>query len=108
MADKVAFDEARAYFIVLNKRRGLILTCATVGLLTAALHNYTTRPVYEANAQLLIDWRTPNVLPHQELVDRRPIGGGRTTSRRTSPCCADGNWRRRSSRIAGHGSGRTC
>ena len=76
MADKVAFDEARAYFIVLNKRRGLILTCATVGLLTAALHNYTTRPVYEANAQLLIDWRTPNVLPHQELVDRRPIGGG--------------------------------
>ena len=74
MADKMAFDEARAYLVVLNKRRALILTCAAVGLVVALLYNGTTRRVYEAGAQLLIDWRTPNVLPHQELVERRPVG----------------------------------
>ena len=54
---------------MLHKRRGVVLTCLGVSLAIAVLYNYTTRPVYEATTQILIDRDTPNVLPNKELVD---------------------------------------
>jgi capsular exopolysaccharide synthesis family protein len=54
---------------MLHKRRGIILTCLGTALLLAVLYNYTTRPVYRATTQILIDRDTPNVLPSKELVE---------------------------------------
>src|SRR5512139_2941914 len=54
---------------MLHKRRGIVLTCLGVSLAVAVLYNYTTRPVYQATTQILIDRDTPNVLPNKELVD---------------------------------------
>src|SRR6185436_4989685 len=56
-------NEARRYLGVLHKRRTLVLTCLTVSLLAATLYNYTTRPVYQSTAQILIDRRAQSVLP---------------------------------------------
>ncbi len=74
MAENQAFDEARVYLAILHKRRMLVVTCAAAGLSLAALYSYTARSVYQASAQLLIAWRTPNVLPNQNLIDA-PVGG---------------------------------
>jgi len=54
---------------MLHKRRFLIVACLGVSLLVAVLYNYTTRPVYRATTQILIDRDTPNVLPNKELVE---------------------------------------
>src|SRR5512139_1045663 len=54
---------------MLHKRRGIVLTCLGLSLIVAVVYNYTTRPVYQATAQILIDRDTPNVLPNKELVD---------------------------------------
>jgi capsular exopolysaccharide synthesis family protein len=54
---------------MLHKRRGIVLTCLLVSTALAVLHNYTTRPVYQATTQILIDRDTPNVLPNKELVE---------------------------------------
>ena len=54
---------------MLHKRRGLVVTCLGVSLAIAVLYNYTTRPVYQATTQILIDRDTPDVLPNKELVD---------------------------------------
>ena len=35
----------------------------------AVLHNYTTRPVYQATVQILIDKAQPKVLPDAQMVD---------------------------------------
>jgi polysaccharide biosynthesis transport protein len=40
----------------------------------AVLYNYTTRPLYQATAQILIDRDTPNVLPTKELLEMAPGG----------------------------------
>jgi len=45
------------------------LTCFGVSLALAVLYNYTTRPVYRATTQILIDRDTPDVLPNKELVE---------------------------------------
>ncbi len=74
MAENMAFDEARAVFITLQKRRTLVLSCGALGLLLAGLYNFTTRPLYEARAQLLIDWRTPTVLPTEYSLESRANG----------------------------------
>jgi exopolysaccharide transport family protein len=54
---------------MIHKRRGIVATSLGLSLLAAVLYNYTTRPVYQATAQILIDRETPNVLPNKELVD---------------------------------------
>jgi polysaccharide biosynthesis transport protein len=54
---------------MLHKRRGIVLTCLVVSFLVAVLYNYTTRPVYQATTQILIDRDTPDVLPNKELMD---------------------------------------
>lgn len=54
---------------MLHKRRGIVATCLGVSLAVAVLYNYTTRPVYRATTQILIDRDTPNVLPNKELVE---------------------------------------
>lgn len=54
---------------MLHKRRAIVATCLGVSLAIAVLYNYTTRPVYRATTQILIDRDTPNVLPNKELVE---------------------------------------
>jgi uncharacterized protein involved in exopolysaccharide biosynthesis len=46
----------------------LVVACVGVSLLAATIYNYTTRPLYRAQTQILIDPRTPNVLPGQEVL----------------------------------------
>ena len=69
MNEQALLQDARSYLAVLHKRRGVVATCLAVSLLVALLYNYTTRPIYQATAQILIDRDTPNVLPTKELVD---------------------------------------
>jgi succinoglycan biosynthesis transport protein ExoP len=69
VTEQAVLQDARRYLAVLHKRRGIVLTCLGVSLAVAVLHNYTTRPVYQATTQILIDRDTPNVLPNKELVE---------------------------------------
>jgi succinoglycan biosynthesis transport protein ExoP len=69
VTDQPMLQDARRYLAQLHKRRGIIITCVVVSLLVAVLINYTTRPVYQATTQILIDRDTPDVLPNKELVD---------------------------------------
>jgi capsular exopolysaccharide synthesis family protein len=62
-------QDARRYWAMLHKRRGIVLTCFGVSLALAVLYNYTTRPVYRATTQILIDRDTPQFLPNKELVE---------------------------------------
>ena len=55
LTDQPLIQDARRYLAVLHKRRGLLLTAVGLSLLVAVLHNYTTRPVYQATVQLLIE-----------------------------------------------------
>jgi polysaccharide biosynthesis transport protein len=63
-------QDARQYLAVLHKRRALILTSLGVSLLAAVLYNYTTRPLYRASAQILIDRVAPRILPTKDMVDQ--------------------------------------
>jgi capsular exopolysaccharide synthesis family protein len=69
LTDQPLIQDARRYLAVLHKRRGLLLTAVGISLLVAVLHNYTTRPVYQATVQLLIDKGQPKVLPGSQMVD---------------------------------------
>ncbi len=61
-------QDARQYLSIVHKRRAIILTSLGVGLIVAVLYNYTTRPLYQATVQLLIDKAAPRVLPTSEAV----------------------------------------
>jgi capsular exopolysaccharide synthesis family protein len=69
VTEQAVIQDARRYMAMLHKRRGIILTCLGLSLALAVLYNYTTRPVYQATTQILIDRDTPNVLPNKELVE---------------------------------------
>ena len=69
MTEQAVFQDARHYLAMLHKRRAIILTSLCLCLAIAVLYNYTTRPVYQATTQILIDRDTPNVLPNKELVE---------------------------------------
>jgi len=75
VTEQAVLQDVRRYLAMLHKRRGIIVTCFVVSLAIAVLYNYTTRPVYEATTQILIDRDTPNVLPNKELVDLVQGGG---------------------------------
>jgi exopolysaccharide transport family protein len=62
-------QDARRYMAMIHKRRGIVITCVVVSLIVAVIYNYTTRPVYQATCQILIDKDTPKVLPNKELVE---------------------------------------
>jgi uncharacterized protein involved in exopolysaccharide biosynthesis len=68
MNENAVLQDARRYLAMFHKRRGVIITCVVVSVLLAVIYNYTTRPIYQATVQLLIDRETPNVLPNKELV----------------------------------------
>ena len=55
-------SEARHYLAIFHKRRALSVTSLVVSLLAATLYNYTSRPVYQATAQILIDRRAQSAL----------------------------------------------
>jgi succinoglycan biosynthesis transport protein ExoP len=69
VSEQAVMQDVRQYLAMLHKRRGIVITCLAVSLLVAVLYNYTTRPVYQATTQILIDRDTPDVLPSKELVD---------------------------------------
>jgi succinoglycan biosynthesis transport protein ExoP len=69
VTEQAVIQDARRYWAMLHKRRGIVVTCFGVSLALAVLYNYTTRPVYRATTQILIDRDTPNVLPSKELVE---------------------------------------
>src|SRR5262245_23419281 len=94
MTEHSLIHDARRYWAMLHKRRAIVFTCLIVSILVAVTYNYTTRPVYQANVQILIDRDTPNVLPNKELVDLVQAGAdyyqtqyqllrGRTLAERT-------------------------
>jgi capsular exopolysaccharide synthesis family protein len=56
-------EEAREYLVLLHRRRALVVAFVGAGLLVAAFHNATARPIYEASVQLLIEREAPRVLP---------------------------------------------
>jgi exopolysaccharide transport family protein len=68
MNEQTVLQDARRYLAMLHKRRAGIITCVGVSLLLAVIYNYTTRPIYQATVQILIDRDTPNILPNKELV----------------------------------------
>ena len=74
MNDQAVWQDARHYLAVLHKRRAVLVTSLLVCLLAAILYNYTTRPIYQATVQILIDRDTPNVLLNKGLVD--PVQSG--------------------------------
>src|SRR5262245_60189503 len=63
--------ELRHYLAIFHKRRALIITCLTVSMLAATLYNYTSRPVYQSTAQILVDRRAQSVLT--STVDRLEV-----------------------------------
>ncbi len=69
MTEQDLIQDAREHLAMLHKRRGLVVTCVGVALLLATVYNYTTRPLYQATAQILIDRDSPNVLPTKEVLD---------------------------------------
>jgi succinoglycan biosynthesis transport protein ExoP len=69
MNEQVVLQDARRYLAMIHKRRGILIACLALSLVVAILYNYTTRPVYQATAQVLIDRDTPNFLPSKELVE---------------------------------------
>jgi succinoglycan biosynthesis transport protein ExoP len=69
MTDHSLIHDARRHWAMIHKRRAIVFTCLGVSLLVATIYNYTSRPVYQATAQILIDRDTPKVLPNKELVD---------------------------------------
>src|SRR3982751_6523672 len=69
LTEQPLVQDARRYLAILHKRRALLLTAVGLSLLVAVLHNYTTRPVYQATVQILIDKGQPKVLPGTQMVD---------------------------------------
>jgi polysaccharide biosynthesis transport protein len=69
LSDWALIQDVRQYVAAIHRRRSVLLTSVGLCLLAALLYNYTTRPVYQATAQVLIDRDTPNVLPSKEVVD---------------------------------------
>ena len=69
LTDQPLVQDARRYLAVAHKRRGLLLTAVGLSLLVAVLYNYTTRPVYQATVQILIDKGQPKVLPGSQMVE---------------------------------------
>jgi capsular exopolysaccharide synthesis family protein len=69
VTEQAVLQDARRYLAMLHKRRGVVVTCLGLSLAVAVLYNYTTRPVYQATTQILIDRDTPDVLPNKELVE---------------------------------------
>jgi succinoglycan biosynthesis transport protein ExoP len=69
MTEPAFVHEARQYLAIVHKRRALLVTCVAVSLIVAVLYNYTTRPLYQATAQILIDRDTPNVLQTKEVLE---------------------------------------
>src|SRR5262245_42899261 len=67
MTEPAFVHEARQYLAIVHKRRALLVTCVLVSLIVAVLYNYTTRPLYQATAQILIN-RDPNAMAASKEV----------------------------------------
>src|SRR5690349_9265238 len=52
----------RDYWRIAKRHRWLILTCALVAFIAATLYAFTRTPLYTAEATLLIERKTPQIL----------------------------------------------
>jgi succinoglycan biosynthesis transport protein ExoP len=68
MVEPAFLHEGRQYLAIVHKRRALVATCVLVSLIVAVLYNYTTRPLYQATAQIQIDRDAPDILPNKQVV----------------------------------------
>jgi capsular exopolysaccharide synthesis family protein len=57
------------YVRMVYKRRWTVLTAFLVVLVGAMLYTYTSVPIYEARAQILIESDTPNVVQFKEVIE---------------------------------------
>jgi len=62
-------EELRKYLGVVHKRRGLVFACLVVSLVGATLYNYTTRPLYRATAQILVDRSAQSALGNAAQIE---------------------------------------
>lgn len=68
MNDRILLQQnVQQYLAMVHRRRALVVAVLGVSVLVAILYNSTTRPVYQATAQILIDRDAPSVLPTKEL-----------------------------------------
>jgi uncharacterized protein involved in exopolysaccharide biosynthesis len=79
--EQALFQDVRRYLAILHKRRGIVATCVVTSLLLALLYNYTTRPIYQATAQILIDRDTPNITSSRARRSWTSYRQGTTTCR---------------------------
>jgi capsular exopolysaccharide synthesis family protein len=64
------------YVHVLLRRRKLLIAIFAIVVATAALRSFLTRPVYEANAQLLIERTNPTVVDFKGVTQDQSYGYG--------------------------------
>jgi len=74
MNEQTLLQDARRYLAMLHKRRAIVITCLVTSFAVAIAYNYTTRPVYQATTQILIDRDAPNILANKEMVDVMQAG----------------------------------
>jgi capsular exopolysaccharide synthesis family protein len=75
MTDPRVPEALRQYWAVLHKRRILVAACAGAALLVAAVHDLTSRRLYEATVQLLVDLDFPDVLSARHIVEGEEAEG---------------------------------
>ena len=60
--------DLRDYISVLIKRRWAIITFFSVVVLTVAVQTFTTIPIYNATARIIIEKENPNIVSIQEVI----------------------------------------
>lgn len=70
-------QDVRQYLAVLHRRKGIVVTTLLIALVVATVYNYSSRPLYQATTQILIDTTSPDVLPVKGVAEGAVgMGGG--------------------------------
>ena len=87
-----------AYVRVVLRYRGMVAAVFVAIVALAALRTFKARPVYKAEAQILVEREIPSVLTFKGVADLNERDGRTTTTRPRTNCCRAARWRGRSSR----------
>ncbi len=71
--DGTSFVELAAFFRIVSKRRGIILTTALIFMTLATVFAFKMKPVYQATARVAIESETPLVQSLNEVYRTIPI-----------------------------------